>query len=109
MAQILPEPKRGVKAEGVGKCAEALVCSAAWVRKLYRVGKTFGSELRYPDVPFSLYVVALRFDDPQEALETAIAHDYSVADLLRDRSGKPDERPVCETCGRPLRRASQHE
>ena len=71
LAVLLPVPQRGKRAPEVGLAAEALVCSAAWVRRLYRVGMTFGPDVRHPDVPFVLYLACLRKPDPLAALHHA--------------------------------------
>ena len=98
IAAILPEPRRGKRAPEVGLAAEALVCSAAWVRRLYKVWKTFG-HVRYPDVPFVLYLACLRKPDPLAALQHALEHGQSAVDVEQKEPGPP-----CPTCGRRMGR-----
>ena len=99
LADLLPPPQRGKRAPEVGLAAEALVCSATWVRRLYKVGKTFGSDTRYPDVPFVLYLACLRKPDPLAALRHALEHGQSAVDVAQKESGPP-----CPTCGRRMGR-----
>jgi hypothetical protein len=101
VASIVPDGRPGQRNPAAGKCAEVLGCTSVWVKRLARVSRAFSPEHRYPDVPFGLYVVAIRADDPVYTLGIAIQDGLSVADLeLKLRRGAAAVKERCPTCGK---------
>lgn len=99
VASAVPTPTpRG----SLGVFAEVLGCSARWVSDLVRVSRTFVPDHRLPDVPFGLYVVAARSNDPLKWIEVALGEGWSTADLQRGIRGEPKAEGACPSCGRPL-------
>ena len=100
VAGAVPDPTpRG----SLGVFAGVLGCSTRWVSDLVRVSRTYVPDSRLPDVPFGLYIVASRSQNPLEWIREALAHGWSTADLARAIRGEPEtEGATCPECGRLL-------
>ncbi|BDG61911.1 hypothetical protein [Caldinitratiruptor microaerophilus] len=89
--------------EVIGKIAEVCQCSRQRVRDLIAVSVTFPEDQRHPDVPWSVYLAAVRAAKrlempPQEVLELAMREELSAARVRR--LGTKEPYVLRSTCGR---------
>lgn len=95
-----------------GALAEVWGCSKEWVLRLRRMAEAFphDSGLRFPDVPFGVYQVAIRAVNPQDALRQAVEGEWNSAELGRRLGIGPGGATgdACPTCGRRIPRRKRH-
>lgn len=91
----------------VGKLAEVARCSRERIMQLIRVAMTFGEELRYPDIEWSIhravYHAAKRLQqEPGEVLKHVLEQELSLKDIAALGTDKKTIARLsrsCEWCG----------
>lgn len=102
-AEAVREHGQGV----IGKLAEVARCSRERIKQLIRVAVTFGEDLRYPDIEWSVYRTvyhaAKRMDqDPGEVLKHVLEQELSLRDIAAlgtDKKTVVRLSKKCEWCG----------
>ena len=70
-----------------------------YLSRLNRLARQFPAEKRYPDVSVTIYLEALCWDKPQEALKMALSEGMSARKLRELRIPKEPNRVICPKCG----------
>ena len=94
------KPERGEGRAFWGAVASSIGHSAAYVRDLYRVSKTFASEHRDPEHDWSWFRECAREADPIQAM--ARFDEMSVREIRESRNGNHVTKETCPTCGRVM-------
>lgn len=94
------KPERGEGRAFWGAVASSIGHSAAYVRDLYRVSKTFPSEHRDPEHDWSWFRECAREADPIQAMERF--DEMSVREIRESRNGNHVTKETCPTCGRVM-------
>ena len=94
------KPERGEGRAFWGAVASSIGHSAAYVRDLYRVSKTFSSEHRDPEHDWSWFRECAREVDPIQAMERF--DEMSVREIRESRNGNHATKETCPTCGRVM-------
>lgn len=87
----------------LGKLAEVAACSKEYLLQRIRLSMAFPSELRFPDVPFSLYRAAYNAakrlnKEPVAVLKEALKHEWSAGDLNAVGKEQDDKARLSTTC-----------
>lgn len=89
-----------------GKLAETAGCSTSRIKGLARAARTFVGDRRYPDVPFSMFVLAASSQKALALFETAVADSWSVREYREAITGGSSKSERCPTCKRMFPRAA---
>ncbi len=70
-----------------------------YLSRLNRLARQWPPESRYPDVTVSLYLEALCWDKPDEAIRMALSEGMSARKLREIRIPKEPHKLICPKCG----------